>query len=178
MVQMNYVYIATSIDGYIATSDGGIDWLHDQPNPNNSDYGYAEFISNIDALVMGRNTFEKVRTFGDWPYEKMVFVLSSTLTDVPTDLIGKIEFIAGTPNDVMTSIHSKGFNNLYIDGGKVIQSFLAADLIDELTVTRIPVLLGSGIPLFGELAEPMKFTHKKTEIYDNALVSSHYSKTN
>ena len=77
---MNYVYIATSIDGYIATSGGDIEWLFDQPNPSKGDYGYSEFISNIDALVMGRNTFEKVMTFGEWPYSEKVFVLSSTLT--------------------------------------------------------------------------------------------------
>ncbi len=174
---MNYVYIAASIDGYIATSDGGIEWLHEQPNPNGSDYGYSEFISNINALVLGRRSFEKVRTFDKWPYEKKVFVLSTTLTDVPSDLIGKVEFIAGAPNEVLTRINSQGFNNLYIDGGIVIQNFLAADLIDELIVTRIPILLGSGIPLFGELVNPLRFVHKNTEVYDNALVKSHYSRT-
>lgn len=171
---MNYVYIATSIDGYIATNDGDIEWLNEQENPNNSDYGYAEFIQNIDALVMGRHSFEKVRTFGEWSYTKMVFVLSTKLGEVPDDLIGKVEFISGTPNEILSTINSKGFNNLYIDGGLVIQSFLAEDLIDELIVTRIPILLGSGIPLFGELAEPLRFTHKNTEVYDNELVKSHY----
>lgn len=171
---MNYVYIATSIDGYIATDDGGIEWLHEQPNPTGSDYGYSEFINNIDALVMGRNTFEKVRTFGEWPYKKKVFVLSSKLTDVPPELLGKIEFISGEPNDILEAIHTQGFGNLYIDGGKVVQEFLSNDLIDELIVTRLPILLGKGIPLFGELAEPLRFTHKTTEIYDNALVKSHY----
>jgi len=173
---MNYVYIATSIDGYIATSDGDIGWLHDQPNPSNSDYGYSEFISNIDALVMGRNTFEKVMTFGEWPYSEKVFVLSSTLTDVPADLVEKVEFIAGTPSEVVECINAKGFTNLYIDGGIVVQSFLAADLIDELIVTRIPILLGGGIPLFGELGKPIQLIHKNTEVYDNALVKSHYSR--
>ncbi|CDH47026.1 dihydrofolate reductase family protein [Candidatus Contendibacter odensensis] len=120
---MNFVYIATSIDGYIATSEGGIEWLHEQPNPTNSDYGYSEFISNIDALVMGRHSFEKVRTFGEWPYEKKVFVLSSTLANIPSDLVGKIEFISGAPNEVLSKIHLQGFNNLYIDGGIVIQNF-------------------------------------------------------
>lgn len=174
---MNYVYIATSIDGYIATRDGGIEWLLEQPNPTNSDYGYSEFISNIDALVMGRNSFEKVRTFGEWPYEKKVFVLSSKLTEVPSDLTGNIEFISGNPDKVLEIIQSQGFSNLYIDGGMVIQSFLASDLIDELIITRIPILLGSGIPLFGELIEPLKFTHKNTEVYDNSLVKSHYVRT-
>ena len=171
---MNYVYIATSIDGYIATNDGGIEWLHEQPNPTGSDYGYSEFTNNIDALVMGKNTFEKVRTFGEWPYKKKVFVLSSKLTDVPSELLGKIEFISGETNEVLEAINSQGFDNLYIDGGKVVQEFLSNDLIDELIVTRLPILLGKGIPLFGELAEPLRFTHKNTVIYDNALVKSHY----
>jgi dihydrofolate reductase len=173
---MNYVYIATSIDGYIATSDGGIEWLHELPNPNNSDYGYSDFIKNIDALLMGRNTFEKVLSFDDWPYDNKVFVLSSTLTEVPSDLIGKVEFISGTPTEILSRVNSNGFTNLYIDGGFVVQSFLAEDLIDELIVTRIPILLGSGIPLFGDLVKSLKFTHNTTEVYDNTLVKSHYTR--
>ena len=123
---------------------------------------------------MGRHSVDKVRTFIEWPYEKKVFVLSSKLAEVPSDLIGKIEFISGKPNEVLEAIHSQGFSNLYIDGGIVVQGFLAADLIDELIVTRIPILLGSGIPLFGELVKPLRFTHKNTEVFDNALVKSHY----
>ena len=171
---MNYVYIATSIDGYIATRDGDVEWLHELPNPNNNDYGYSEFMANIDALIMGRHTFEKVRTFGKWHYEKKVFVLSSVLTEVPNELIGKVEFISGPLKDILASVNSQGFNNLYIDGGLVIQSFLAEDLIDELIITRIPILLGGGIPLFGELNKPLRFVHRSTEVYDNALVKSHY----
>jgi dihydrofolate reductase len=173
---LNYVYIATSIDGYIATGDGGIEWLHELPNPNNSDYGYSDFIKNIDALLMGRNTFEKVLSFDDWPYDNKVFVLSSTLTEVPSELIGKVEFISGTPTEILSRVNSNGFTNLYIDGGLVIQSFLSEDLIDELIVTRIPILLGSGIPLFGDLVKPLKFTHNTTEVYGNALVKSHYTR--
>ena len=171
---MNYIYIATSIDGFIATSDGGIDWLHETPNPNGSDYGYRDFISNIDALLMGRNTYEKVRTFDSWPYDKKVFVASTSLTEVPEDLIGKVEFLSGTPSEMLAEINAKGFQNLYIDGGKLIQSFLALDMIDELIITRIPVLLGAGIPLFGDLPNSIKLTHKDTRVYDNALVKTHY----
>ena len=162
---MNYIYIAASIDGYIATCDGGIDWLHELPNPNNIDYGYSEFMKNIDALVMGRNTYEKVRTFGEWPYEKKVFVLSSMLTEVPDELIGKIEFISGQLKIIISNINLQGFKNLYIDGDLVIQSFLAEDLIDELIINRIPILLGGGIPLFRELSESLKFVHRNTEVY-------------
>lgn len=168
------MYIAASIDGYIATKDGGIDWLHEQPNPTNDDYGYSEFVGKIDAIVMGRNTFEKVRTFGDWHYEKKVFVLSSTLIKVPDELIGKVEFFSGSLKEALFNINSQGFNELYIDGGVVIQNFLAEDLIDELIITQIPILLGGGIPLFGELSKPLRFVHKNTEIYGNVLVQSHF----
>lgn len=171
---MNFVYIATSIDGYIATSDGGIEWLDELPNPDNSDYGYSEFIKNIDALIMGRKTFEKVCTFEEWPYKEKVFVLSTTLTEVPPELVGKIAFISGTPAEIISNVNSQGFNNLYIDGGLVVQSFLAADLIDELIITKIPILLGSGIPLFGHLDKPLKLRLKSTKVYDDALVKSRY----
>ena len=171
---MNYVYIAASIDGYIAMNDGGIDWLHEQPNPDKSDYGYSDFVNNIDALVMGRYTFEKVRTFGEWPYKKKVFVLSSVLREVPDELEGKIEFVSGSPKEIVASINAAGFKNLYIDGGITIRKFLEQDLIDELVITRIPILLGDGIPIFGKLNDPLRFMHKNTRVYDNALVKSHF----
>ncbi len=170
----NYVYIATSLDGYIATKDGEIDWLMKIPKPDNDDYGYAEFMKNIDAIVMGRNTFEKVLTFGDWIYEKTVLVLSNTLSSVPPELSRKVEIVQGDLKTLIGNLAKRGINNLYIDGGKVIQGFLKEDLIDEMIITRIPVLLGDGIPLFGELDEQMKFNHLKTETFENGLVKSWY----
>ena len=171
---MNYVFIATSLDGYIAKQDGDIEWLHENPNPNNDDYGYAEFINNIDVLVMGRNTYEKVRSFDTWPYEKKVVVLSHTLNEVPEELAGKVEFFFGSVNSVVEHCHKNGFQNLYIDGGRVIQSFLDNDLIDELITTRLPIILGKGIPLFSIMDESLIFKHKSTTVYDEALVKSHY----
>lgn len=168
-----YVYIATSTDGYIATDDGGIDWLFEHPNPDQNDYGYTDFIATIDAVVMGRHSFDKVRTFGEWPYTKKVFVLSSRMQKVPQDLEGKIEIISGSPIDVVSDLKRAGFENLYLDGGITIQTFLQNDLIDELIITRIPILLGGGIPLFGELNEPLRFRHKRTDIYDGGLVKTH-----
>jgi dihydrofolate reductase len=172
----NYVYIATSLDGFIATVDGGIDWLNEIPNPDQSDYGYAEFISGIDALVMGRGTFEKVLTFGDWPYDIPVFVLSNRLTTAPEHLTDKVEIVKGKISEVINILNQRGYSNLYIDGGKVIQSFLREDLIDELIITRIPILLGDGIPLFGKLDQILKFKHKKTETHNNMLVKSSYTR--
>lgn len=170
----NYVYIAVSLDGFIATKDGGLDWLHEIPNPEQSDYGYAAFMSTIDAIVMGRNTFEKVLTFGAWPYDKPVFILSNNLKDLPESLTGKAQIIKGAIKEVLAGLRKQGYANLYIDGGATIQNFLKEDFIDELIITRIPILLGDGIPLFGKLERSLKFIHDKTEIYGNHLVKSHY----
>ena len=170
----NYVYIATSLDGFIATSNGGIDWLMEIPNPDKSDYGFADFIGGIDALVMGRNTFEKVLTFGEWFYKKPVFVLSNSLTEIPKDIADKAEIVKGDIASVIHKLNQQGYKNLYIDGGKVIQSALKEDLIDEMIITRVPVLLGKGIPLFDELQHSLKFKHTKTEIFNETLVKSNY----
>jgi len=170
----NYIYIATSLDGFIATSDGGLDWLEEIPNPEQSDYGYAEFLKSIDAIVMGRNTFEKVITFGQWVYAKPVFILSNSLTKLPEHILGKAEIIRGDLKEIITQLHQKGYENLYIDGGRVIQSFLQEDLIDEMIITLIPILLGKGFPLFGEIEQHLRFRHKATKIYDNNLVKNHY----
>ncbi len=172
----NYVYIATSLDGFIATSNGGLDWLMEIPNPEKNDYGFADFINGIDALVMGRNTFEKVLTFGEWSYNKPVFVLSNSLTDIPEKLKGKAEIVKGEPKAIITQLKTRGYDNLYIDGGKVIQSFLKEDLIDEIIITRVPILLGEGIPLFGDIDQSLKFKHIKTEVLNKMLVKSYYAR--
>ncbi len=144
------------------------------PNPDKSDYGYADFIKGIDALVMGRNTFEKVLTFGEWSYVKPVFVLSNTLIELPESVASKAEIIKGDLKNIISQLEVKGDSNFYIDGGKVIQSFLKEDLIDEMIITRIPVLLGKGISLFGENDSILKFKHTKTEIFNETLVRSNY----
>ncbi|MDA3860704.1 MAG: dihydrofolate reductase family protein [Melioribacteraceae bacterium] len=172
----NIVYIATSIDGFIAREDGNIDWLMETPNPDNSDFGFGEFMNTIDAIVMGKNTFEVVLSFGEWPYTKPVFVLSNTLDKIPDNLIGKAEILKGNPLSIIKELNIKQFYNLYIDGGKVIQGFLELGLIDEMIITKIPVILGSGIPLFTKDSNEQKFEHVKTEVFNNALVKSHYKK--
>lgn len=170
----NFVYIATSLDGFIATREGGLDWLDEIPNPEQSDYGYAEFMSSIDAVVMGRNTLEKILTLGEWPYQKPVFVLSRTLTRPPQPLSEKVEIINEKIKKLVADLDQRGYSNLYIDGGQVIQSFLREDLIDEMIITRVPILLGDGVPLFGPLTQRLPFKHQKTEIYNNNLIKSHY----
>ncbi len=170
----NFVYIATSLHGMIAGDEGDLKWLDEVPNPDGSDFGFAEFMGRVDGLLMGRNTFEKVLSFGEWPYTKPVFVLSQTLTRVPDHLAGKAEIVSGALEDVFRSLHGCGIANLYVDGGKLIQSCLAEDLIDELIITRVPVLLGKGIPLFSELSGQMNFSHQSTEVVNNYLVKSRY----
>lgn len=175
MKKKNKVFIATSLDGYIADKNGGIDWLHTIPNPDNIDMGYAEFMYQIDALVMGRNTFETVCGFNiDWPYQKPVFVLSNSLDTIPDKYKNKVELIKGPLKGVLNQIHEKGFYRLYIDGGKTIQSFLKEDLIDEITITVIPCLLGGGIPLFTELPKRLDFECVDSKIYLKKVVQNYF----
>lgn len=170
----NHVYIATSLDGYIAEKDGGLDWLMNIPNPTGSDFGFADFMSGIDALVMGRATFEKVLSFDQWPYDKPVFVLSREMTMLPSDMAGKAELLCGDIDQILATLNQRGMTRLYIDGGKTVQSFLAADLIDELIVTSIPVLLGDGIPLYGALDGQLDFELVGSEVLLGQMVKSHY----
>lgn len=172
----NIVYIATSLDGYIARQNGTIDWLMEIPNSDNDDYGFSDFMKRIDGLVMGRNTFELVLTFGRWPYSKPVFILSNTMKGLPAGLENQAELIKGKLNSIITELNNRGFKNLYIDGGKTIQSFLKEDMIDELIITRMPIILGSGIPLFGEMDLELRFEHVKTEVLNKVLVKSWYTR--
>jgi len=174
----NIVYIAASIDGFIARKDGNLDWLFEIPNPEGSDFGFTEFMKEIDAVVMGRKTYEFVASMDPWPYEKPVFVLSKSIKTIPTRLQDKVALMDEEPAEVVRILNSRKYNNLYIDGGKTIQSFLKEELIDELIITRIPILLGEGIPLFSTINKEQKYEHIKTEIFNNALVKSHYNKIN
>lgn len=171
----NCVFIATSVGGYISDKNNGLDWLQSVPNPDNLDMGWGDFINRIDAIVLGRRTFEEVCSFDcPWPYPKPVFVLSNSLSSLAEEYDGKAEPINGPLSDVLATIHGKGQRQLYIDGGATIRNFLKEDLIDEMIITVLPLLLGGGSPLFGELAEPMDFEHVKTEVFLNAVVQTHY----
>lgn len=177
MSKENRVFIATSLDGYIADKNGGIDWLHSIPNPDNDDMGYLEFNEGIEAIVMGRTTFETVCGFDvDWPYDKPVFVLSNKLKEIPESHKGKAFLVKGTLTEILDQINKKGFNNLYIDGGTTIRNFLKEDLIDEMTLTTIPILLGGGSSLFSELPNEMKFELLGTKTYLNQITQNHYKR--
>ena len=169
------VYVGTSLDGFIARKDGDIGWLVKFENQEVHD-SYGEFINKIDAIVIGRGTFEKVLSFPSWPYEKKVFVLSTSLKQIPEILMGKVTLVSMQPGELLTYLSKEGFSTIYIDGGKVIQSFLREDLIDELIITTVPVLIESGIPLFDNLGNDLPFKHIRTSVYPNGLVKSHYGR--
>ena len=172
----NTVYIATSLDGYIASRDGRIEWLINVPNPTGTDYGYAEFIEGIDAIVMGRNTFEKVLdlTGENWPYTKPVFVLSTRLNKRPDSVPETVEIVNMGPRELVDQLQGLGYENLYIDGGMVIQAFLEEDLVDTMIITRVPIVLGGGYPLFGERTKALPFRFAGHEVFNDALVKSVY----
>ena len=173
----NIVYIATSLDGMIAGPDGDLAWLPTDVDETNAPMSFADFMDTVDALVMGRTTYETILGFGvDWPYSKPVFVLSTSLTTVPDNLKGKVEFMSGTPDDVTKTLNDKGFNILYIDGGSVVQSFLSAGLIDRMFLTRVHKVLGSGTPLFANVNGPLKFTHVQTRSLGDAAMMSEYER--
>jgi dihydrofolate reductase len=166
------VFIATSLDGFIARADGALDWL---PPEGGEPHGYLEFIDTVDAIVIGRKTFETVLAFDAWPYgNKQVIVLTTRPSDVvpPPDAV--CDVMGGTPDDIVGRLAVRGLKHLYIDGGVTIQRFLEAGLIQRLIITRIPVLLGSGIPLFGPLSRDVRFVHVATRSYASGLVQSEY----
>ncbi len=170
------VYIGMSLDGCIATTDGGLDWLMELPNPDGSDFGFSEFMAGVDAVVMGRSTFDHVVKSGQWPYEKPVFVLSRNLVSLPEESEGKASLLRGSPREIMTEMENRGYGSIYVDGGNVVQQFLNDDLVDELILTRIPVLLGSGIRLFANLEGKSHWKHEATEVLAGQMVKSRYSK--
>ena len=167
------VFVGTSVDGFIARPDGGLDWLPDAPEP----HGYDEFIASVDTIVIGRKTFETVLSFDGWVYgTKRIVVLSSQPLDLSTAIArgGVVEQMSGPPEEIVARLAATGAQHLYVDGGITVQGFLRARLIDRLVITRIPVLLGDGIPLFGSLPGDIRLRHIATRSYPSGLVQSEY----
>jgi dihydrofolate reductase len=171
------VFIATSLDGYIARLDGSIDWL-DHANtyvPPGEDCGYARFMASVDALVMGRNTFEQVLSFDTWPYaDKPAIVLSTQWSALPASVPPTVTLSRESPPQLLARLAAQGMRRVYVDGGVTIQRFLAAGLVDEMIITRIPVLLGAGRPLFGPLPADLWLEHVETHAYPFGFVQSTY----
>jgi dihydrofolate reductase len=169
------VYIATTVDGFIAREDGDVSWLDEYNQGSDEDYGFGSFFASVDCLVMGRKTFEKVLSFDEWGYAgKRVVVLSHGEVEIPDDLASSVECMSGSPVQIVERLSRRGFEHLYIDGGTTIRGFLAAGLVETLVLTRVPLLLGSGIPLFGDLTEEIPLRHVSTQQYPTGLVQSEY----
>lgn len=178
MAASGFVFIAASLDGFIARADGDITWLteHDGAHDDSGGeaYGFRTFMDSVDALVMGRSTFDKVLSMGgEWPYgAKRVIVLSSRPLDA--DRPG-VERMSGPPREIAEQLADRGAHRLYVDGGRTIQSFLREGLIERMTITQVPILLGSGVPLFGPLARDVRLRLEATRAFPNGFVQSTYA---
>lgn len=165
------VFIGTSVDGFIARPNGELDFL---PRGGGEPHGYEEFMESVDALVIGRKTYETVLAFETWPYgEKPVFVLSTSAI-APAPVGAVVEHLSGDPARIMSELDTRGIGHVYVDGGLTIQRFLRAGLIQRLIITRVPVLIGDGVPLFGPLPRDIRLEHVATRHYRSGLVQSEY----
>lgn len=166
------VFVGVSVDGFLARPDGALDFL---PADGGEPHGYHEFVAGIDAIVIGRKTFETVLAFDTWPYgDKRVVVLSSNPLDLSAVRGGVVERMAGSPAEIVEQLAATGARQLYVDGGITIQRFLGAGLVGRLIVTRVPVLIGEGVPLFGPLPGDIRLRHVATRQYPSGLVQSEY----
>lgn len=172
------VFCGVSLDGFIARPDGALDFLEGDGTAEMGDHGYEAFIAGVDAIVMGRRTFEVVLGFGQWPYTKKVFVLSSGNVDlsVARQRGADVELLHASPEEVVHQLAARGCKHLYIDGGATVQRFLRAGLIDRLIVTHVPVLIGQGIPLFGPLEKDIRWKLVASRSFPGGLVQSEYAR--
>lgn len=175
MLPEAHVFIATSLDGYIATPEGGIGWLTGLPVPEGEDHGYAAFMAGIDGVLMGRATWDKVLTFGDWPYSVPVTVLSRTLPSgvLRDDVPGGVRARSDGPRAALEAMAAAGARRVYVDGGQVITACLRDGLVSRLILTRVPVLLGAGLPLFGACGAH-GLRHVETRVWAHGFVQSIY----
>jgi dihydrofolate reductase len=166
------VFVGASLDGFIARPNGAFDFLF--TSGAERDNGYDEFFATVDALVIGRNTYDIVLPFPTWPYgPKPVFVLSTRpIAAAPGG--SSVERMSGTPADILSRLAARGFQHVYVDGGVTIQRFLRAGLIQRLVITRVPVLIGAGIPLFGPVDADIPLKHVATRQLSGGAVQSEY----
>jgi dihydrofolate reductase len=167
------VFIGLSLDGYIAREDGGLDFLDLFSDPG-EDYGFKDFMESIDCLLMGRNTYEKVCSFPTWPYDKPVYVYSRGNITIPEILSDNVFQINETPSEIVNKFNKMGFSRIYLDGGITISNFLKENLVDDINLTRLPYLLGKGIPLFREWIGESKLKLVSNKEYPSGLIQSVY----
>lgn len=165
------VFVGTSLDGFIARPNGAFDFL---PDDGGEEHGYEAFIASIDGIVIGRNTYDVCLAFDEWPYDKPAFVLSTRPMEMPKSPKAIVERMTGSPSEIVRTLERRGFAHLYVDGGVTIQRFLADGCIQQLIVTRVPVLIGTGISLFGPVPHDIKLRHVDTRQYKSGLVTSTY----
>ncbi len=173
-----HVFIAVTLDGFIARKDHAIDWLENQ-GTTTEEHGYTQFINSVDGIIFGRKTYDVVLNLTadtDWPYPKPVLVLSRTLTnsDIPAHLTDKVTITDQTPVDLLQTLDQQGWKRAYVDGGITIQSFLNEGLIEDLIITTLPILIGEGIPLFGPTTQDIHLELLKTTQYPSGLAQTHY----
>lgn len=170
-----HVFIGTSLDGFIARKNDDIAWLTEYPTLG-EDHGFNAHMARVDGVIMGRGTYEVIKDMQPWYYSKPVVVLSRSLTqaDIPAQIADKVEVMNATPEDAMQRLDERGWNAAYVDGGTVIQSFLRAGLIDDMVISRIPVLIGEGISLFGPLEGDLMLDHVRSQAFPSGMVQSVY----
>lgn len=170
------VYMATSLDGFIADESGSVDWLNDLPAPEDTteDYGYSALINKVDRLVMGRKTFDQVLGFGSWPYGDLpVTVLTHQEPPINLPAEATVSFTQGAPETVLKQFETQGDTHIYLDGGNVVQSFLKAGYVDEFILTQVPILLGNGISLFNTPLPEEDWVVKQVNSYSNGFNQTH-----
>jgi dihydrofolate reductase len=166
------VFCGVSVDGFLARPNHSVDFLH---AGEQVPHGFEEFYDSVDVVVIGRKTYEFVVAFGEWSYgKKSVVVLSNRPLDFSWIKGGVVEQMSGEPAEIVTKLKTRSFKHAYIDGGVTIQRFLSAGLIDRLVITRVPVLIGEGIPLFGWVPHDISLHHVGTRSYNGGLVQSEY----
>jgi dihydrofolate reductase len=172
-----HLFIATSLDGFIARENGSLDWLVNIPNPSQTDHGYNEMIENTDVIVMGRKTYDEVLGFGiDWPYENCkTFVVTGKQDFIPST--GNTFILNNIDLGVVDFLKNQSSKNIWLaGGGSLVTQFLNLDAIDEMTISVVSLVLGKGIRLFaGEPAET-QFETVKTELFDTGIINLVYKK--
>jgi dihydrofolate reductase len=169
--------MAISQDGFIARPDGALDWLDDanQGIPAGEDCGFSAFMERVDALIMGRKTFDTVREMGVWPYgDKPVMVLSRSLRCLPQGTPSSVQLAGGDPQKLLERTSASGWQRIYIDGGATVQVFWDAGLIHELVLTEVPCILGQGITLWGAGGLPAYFQLQHQHVYSFGFVQRQY----